>query len=131
MMERRGGYTFCKEERLCGEKRFTALVTTGKSFISYPIRVVYLIADRGEGESPVSIGVSISKKRAKSAVLRNRIKRLIREAYRQNKYELYLFVPENKRIDILFISLESNGIKYAKMEKAIIGALKKIANSLE
>ena len=62
-----------------------------KSFSIFPIRVVYMPVE--QGEAPASILISVSKRRFKRAVKRNRVKRQIREAYRKNKY---LLVDERK-----------------------------------
>ena len=53
-----------------------------KSFSIFPIRVVYMPVE--QGEAPASILISVSKRRFKRAVKRNRVKRQIREAYRKN-----------------------------------------------
>ena len=63
-----------------------------KSFSIFPIRVVYMPVE--QGEAPASILISVSKRRFKRAVKRNRVKRQIREAYRKNKY---LLVDELQR----------------------------------
>ena len=52
-----------------------------KSFSIFPIRVVYMPVE--QGEAPASILISVSKRRFKRAVKRNRVKRQIREAYRK------------------------------------------------
>ena len=52
-----------------------------KSFSIFPIRVVYMPVE--QGEVPASILISVSKRRFKRAVKRNRVKRQIREAYRK------------------------------------------------
>jgi ribonuclease P protein component len=73
-----------KEERLSLKRQIEQLFSVGHSFIVYPIRIVYrpLTAD----EPPVTaILVSVSKRRFKRAVDRNRIRRLLREVYRLNK----------------------------------------------
>ena len=61
-----------------------------KSFSIFPIRVVYMPVE--QGEAPASILISVSKRRFKRAVKRNRVKRQIREAYRMNKHGL-LAIP--------------------------------------
>ena len=79
-----------------------------KSFSIFPIRVVYMPVE--QGEAPASILISVSKRRFKRAVKRNRVKRQIRDAYRKTKY---LLVDElqrrEKRLAIAFIYLSVKG----------------------
>ncbi|MGO1521350.1 MAG: ribonuclease P protein component [Sphingobacterium sp.] len=86
-------YTFKKEERLCNKRRIESLFHSGSSFIVYPLRAVYL-ADLpvNSRTSPLEVLISVPKKRFKKAVSRNRIKRLIREAYRLEKSQLRFFL---------------------------------------
>ncbi len=76
--------TFPKKEKLKSKKLIEQLFLEGKSVSSYPIKLIYL-----KTELPfdviVQAGVSVPKKNFKSAVKRNRIKRLLRESYRLNK----------------------------------------------
>ena len=62
---------------------------------------------------------------------RNRVKRLIREAYRLNKNSLYSCIPGDKTMDILFIYLHNEIAEFGKIEKAITGAIKKIVVYIE
>ena len=125
------GNTFDKAERLCSKNRFERLLSSGSSFISYPLRVVICEADREEEEYPAQIAISVAKKRFKRAVKRNRIKRLIREAYRLNKFKLYERIPRDKRWDILFIYLGDTVVEYVKIEKAIAGVFRKMEKYIE
>ena len=76
--------TLRKSERLDKKKVIEKMFAGGsRSFSVFPLRVVYLPVE--ELEAPVSILVSVSKRRFKRAVKRNRVKRQIREAYRKNK----------------------------------------------
>lgn len=76
--------TYGKAEKLKSKTIIEHLFSEGKSVSSYPLRLVYL---KTNFEEPVTIkaGVSVSKRNFKLAVDRNRIKRLLREAYRLNK----------------------------------------------
>ncbi len=130
-MEETIKYTFSKEERLCHKAGFEALLASGQSFVSYPLRVVYRFYARDEKDAPARVAISVSKKRFKRAIKRNRVKRLVREGYRLNKQTLYSAIPEGKTIDILFIYLQDDIFEFHKIEKAITGAIKKILVYIE
>ncbi|WCC42510.1 ribonuclease P protein component [Tenacibaculum finnmarkense] len=54
----------------------------------FPLRMVYIQTEH-TSKFPVQVGVSVPKRNFKSAVDRNRIKRLLRETYRKEKYTVY------------------------------------------
>ena len=60
-------------ERLKGRKKIEQLFVAGVSVGAFPLRMVYL-----RGGDKHLVGVSVSKKKFKNAVDRNRIKRLLR-----------------------------------------------------
>jgi ribonuclease P protein component len=81
-------YTFPKEEHLCRKKLIEELFSKqGSSFGVYPLRIVWIPAP-ALTTAPPQVLISVSKRTFKRAVDRNRLKRLIREAYRLNKYRL-------------------------------------------
>ena len=83
-------YTFTKQERITSRKLLEQLFMGGhRSMSAFPLRVVFMTMERAEGEPPVQVLVSVSKRHFKRAVKRNRVKRQIREAYRLNKYILW------------------------------------------
>lgn len=65
---------------LKSKKDIDILFTNAQSLSSYPVRVVYFIDS--EGNSQFKTSFSVSKRKFKKAVDRNRIKRLLREAFR-------------------------------------------------
>ena len=72
--------TLHKAERLNRKKVIEKMFAGGsRSFSLFPLRVVWLPVE--ELAAPVSILVSVSKRRFKRAVKRNRVKRRVREAY--------------------------------------------------
>lgn len=81
-------YTFGKQEKLKSRKLIGKLFEEGKSVKKYPIRLVYLQTEH-TSDFPVQAGFSVPKRNFKHAVDRNRIKRLLREAYRLSKGGLY------------------------------------------
>ena len=81
-------YTFPKEEHLCRKKLIEELFSKqGSSFGVYPLRIVWIKSD-APTLAPPQVLISVSKRTFKRAVDRNRLKRLIREAYRLNRYRL-------------------------------------------
>ena len=94
-----GKYRLRKHERISKKKMINTLFEGGsKSFCIYPIRMVYTLIDNSD--SPVSILITVPKRKMKNAVDRNRIKRQVREAYRQKKKDL-IEVIEKKENNII------------------------------
>lgn len=92
-------YRLKKTERISKKKIINTLFEGGsKSFCIYPIRMVYTLIDNSD--SPVSILITVPKRKMKNAVDRNRIKRQVREAYRQKKKDL-IEVLEKKENNII------------------------------
>lgn len=121
-METKELYTLSKEERLFLQKRIDYLFAKGDSFIAYPLRVVFCTREtEDEKEPPVSILASVSKRKFKRAVKRNRVKRLIRESYRLNKTKFIQIAHQSEQsIDIAFLFLKSELPDYTEIEKAMI-----------
>lgn len=123
-------FTFKKDERVTGNKRIETLFASGHSFLAYPFRVVFYEYEAVALPS-VSVLVSIPKKRLKKAVARNRMKRLTREAYRLNKYQLLdNYSADNQRIDIAFIYIKDELSDYVVVEKSMRKALREISNQI-
>ena len=95
-------YTFSKEERLRSRKAISDLFDNGQAFAVYPFRVFWKVSTE-EIPSPAQVAVSASKKTFKKAVDRNRIKRLIREAWRHQKHTLYEHLEQNNLQIVLML----------------------------
>ena len=94
---------FRKSERSCSRKSIGNLFVDGNSLIHYPFRITWLDSVT-ESPFPVKIAFSVPARRVKKAIDRNRIKRLIRESYRNNKNKLYESPSLlNKTIDMVLI----------------------------
>lgn len=112
-------FTFNKSERISKKKDIDHLFANGMSFIFYPLRVVYSCIE-SSNKGSISILISVPKRKFKRAVKRNRIKRLIREAYRLNKGRLKgLIEDRNFRVLIGFIYLDNEVKEYHDIEKGI------------
>lgn len=125
----KSSYSFKKDERLCSKKVIDRLFSEGQSFLFYPLKVVFLSTPLNTSSS-VQAGFTVSKKNFKQAVKRNRIKRLMREAYRLNKNDLYLELGE-KQLAVFFIYIGKEMPVFSKVEKAIKKAFRQISNNLK
>jgi ribonuclease P protein component len=122
--------SFSKQEHLCGEKRITRLFTQGEAFIAYPLRVVYLIEPKKDTEA-ASVMVSVPKKRFKRAVKRNRLKRIMREAYRLNKQELAAKLNEKElQIHVAFNYVSDDVLDFVQVEKKMKVALQRLIEKI-
>lgn len=122
-------YTLSKSERLCSKTLIEELLKSRLSFVKYPFRIVYKVSSQ-TGDFPARIAISVSKKKFKRAVKRNRIKRLTREAFRLHKQELYEQITPGSTLDILLIYLDKELWAFEKMEKSVKAALEKIGMEL-
>lgn len=77
--------TYNHKEKLKSKKEIDLLFGEGTSIAQYPIRLVYRKSSVPDSDG-IKTAVSVSKRNFKKAVDRNRIKRLLRESYRKNKY---------------------------------------------
>ena len=119
--------TLHKTDRLYRKKLIEKLFAGGaRSFSLYPLRVVYLPAE--ELETDAAILVSVSKRKFKRAVKRNRVKRQIRESYRLNKQILLpALKKQNCRMAIAFIYLSDELQESSLIEARVKTALQRIA----
>lgn len=126
-------YTFGKDEKLCYQKSIDRLFAEGKSFIAYPLRVIYFTEEEIEEEKQFAqVLISVPKRKFKRANKRNRIKRLVREAYRLNKQEyIHLLREQNLRLDIAFLYLKDELPTYEEIEKSILKTVTSLKDKLE
>lgn len=123
--------TFHKSERMNSKKLIERLFAGGaRSFSLYPLRVVYLPVEELEAE--VSILISVSKRRFKRAVKRNRVKRQVREAYRLNKSLLTETIREHRlpHMAVAFIYLSDQLSESALIGTRVKTALARIAEKI-
>jgi ribonuclease P protein component len=95
-------YTLSGNERLKSRKQIDKLFNTGNFFNLPPLRISYSIESVGENDE-LQMGIGVSGKHFKRAVDRNRVKRLLREAWRLQKLELAAMAKEKGRSLKVFI----------------------------
>ncbi|MEZ4983056.1 MAG: ribonuclease P protein component [Saprospiraceae bacterium] len=94
-MENKANLKFPRKERLKNKSVIDNLFSKGQSYSLYPIRVVYTINSEPKTDARIQFALSVSKRNFKKAVDRNRIRRLVREAYRLEKETILKTLPEN------------------------------------
>lgn len=124
-------YTLGKEERLKSRKIIDLLFKEGKSFSNFPFRIVWKYLPL-ESNNFLQAGFTVSTKHFKKAVDRNRIRRLMKEAYRLQKNALQQNLGHsNKRLGIFFIYVGKEIPAYTLVVEKfaiIIERLQKIVN---
>ncbi|MBL7766213.1 MAG: ribonuclease P protein component [Chitinophagaceae bacterium] len=120
-------FSLSASERLKSKKEIETLFQSGEAFFLFPFKVFYRIQTRNLESSPANIGISIPKKIHRNAHQRNRIRRLMKEAYRLNKSVLY--GPLNDRLlhmNLMVIYTHKEEMSYADTEKAVKRLLHKL-----
>ncbi|HUQ67456.1 MAG TPA: ribonuclease P protein component [Flavitalea sp.] len=123
-------FTLGKHERLKSRKLIAQLFDNGKSVAAFPIRALYSFTPTPSG---LQAGFTVSSKNFKKAVDRNRIKRLMREAYRLQKKELekkLVVVHKNLAIFFMYTGKELPDYKtcYEKMSLVLKAILNECAS---
>ncbi len=121
-------FKYTKQEKLKKRKLIKTLFDNGKAAAVFPLRAIYLPLNH-DGNFPVQASVSVSKRNFKRAVDRNRIKRLMREAYRLNKHILYHNLE--KKYIIMFIYLAKDEVKMAELHQKMIKLMQKILQRIK
>ncbi len=105
-MESKQRYTFKKDDKLKSRKLIEQLFKEGKSFSNFPMRVLWKYNETSK--MPLQTGFAVSSKYFKKAVDRNRIKRLMREAYRLQKNDLQNHLKLQEKKMVLFVIYVGN-----------------------
>ena len=110
-------------------KQIEFLFKEGKSFSVSPLRIYYTVHSLPVANCPLLFGVAVGTRNFKKAVDRNRIKRLIREAWRLQKNELQqklkdkdqqlhvFFIYTGKEVPDYKLIADQTGIALQKLEQ--------------
>lgn len=133
--------SFQKRERMVSRKLIDTLFGAcpakqglesrgSQSMAAYPLRAVYMRKVRARDDAPVQVLVSVPKKHFKHAVDRNRIKRQVREAFRQHKQLLYEALAEQEQLLLAFIWLSDEHYPSQHVESRVVSLMQRVAEKL-
>lgn len=113
---------FGKKEKLKSKILINRLFSEGKSLTKFPLKLIYLPISTPRVDL-TKTGVSVPKRNFRKATERIHLKRLMREAFRKNKYLVY----ENtgSPYALMFIYIGKNEVKYQKLESVTAELLRR------
>lgn len=118
---------FPRQNKLKQKKEIDLLFQKGKWTTCGNLRIITLDLEKKPQEDLVvihqKVGVSVSKKYFKKAVDRNRIKRLLREAYRLNK-EIFSEKFGTRSLSMLFWVSKELPHHFSEVEEAFLNLCK-------
>ena len=124
-------YTLGAGERLKRRQHIEALFREGKALSVFPLRLIWKFVPLGDEAFPLLAGFSAPKKKFKKAVDRNRVKRLLREAWRLNKHELTAAIPEGKQLQVFIQYLDREIPDFPKVSAVTILSIARLKKALE
>lgn len=119
-------FSFSKNEKITSKDKIDKLYKSGKPVKAFPLYAKYIIVNTQI--TTCQILISVSKKKLRKAVDRNKIKRLIREAYRLNKSSLLETITKNNlKIAIVINYSLSEITDYATINNSVLKLINKIS----
>ena len=116
-----------RNEMLKSNIQIDLLFKSGVRLSKYPVKIILLPIYDSEQQKPCSLIVMASAKKYKTAVARNRIKRILKEIYRNNKAFFYPYLTENNKKCLVGIMYNGNEIPtFDEVEKSMVSLLKRI-----
>ncbi len=129
MQIKQNRFTFPKKEKLTSKKIINDIYLKGLPIKSFPLIAKYLIVETNDVLCKILI--TVSKKKFKRSVDRNRIKRLIRESYRLNKSLLFTFLGKNNlSVVVSFAYVDSTIQDFQSIQNEMVKILHKIIQNL-
>jgi ribonuclease P protein component len=137
------GSTLGKLERVKKRKMIEEIFDSGESFLISPFKVFYISKsvsiqeriighEKREVDSSLQFGVAVSKKNFKKAVDRNRIKRLVREAYRTQKGELKKSLDDkgDQSLSLFIVYIGKQMPEFTVVKEKVSAILRRLAKKM-
>ena len=119
-------FNFPTHLRLKSRKKIDELFSSRLSLLSHPILFKYSFNPKDSSNEP-QVAFSLKRKNFKRAVDRNRIKRLMREAYRLNWRNDLESIINKGDLSIIFIYIDDKIQSYLNIESSLKKVLQKLA----
>jgi len=129
-------FTYKKTDKLKSRKQTQHLFSTGQAINVFPIRLIYTIepisiTDNAISSSLLQAGVGAPSRTFRKAVQRNRVKRLLREAYRLEKPNfLSQAALDNKRVNLFFLYTDALVLTQVEIQGKVKEALSILVTKL-
>ena len=130
-------FTYQKTDKIKSRKQTQHLFSTGQAINVFPIRLIYTI-EPIEGTaanlsltSVLQAGVGAPSRTFRKAVQRNRVKRLLREAYRLEKPNFISQAAlDNKRVNLFFLYTDALVLTQVEIQGKLKEALSILVTKL-
>jgi ribonuclease P protein component len=130
-------FTYQKKDKLKSRKQTQHLFSTGQAINVFPIRLIYTIepmvsnAESPSATSVLQAGVGAPSRTFRKAVQRNRVKRLLREAYRLEKPNFISQAAlDNKRVNLFFLYTDALVLTQVEIQGKLKEALSILVSKL-
>ncbi|MDB0007153.1 ribonuclease P protein component [Flavobacteriales bacterium] len=122
-------FSFSKKERLKNKIEIESLFSEGNRFFEYPFNVIWKLDSNSD--STLKMAVSVPKKKIPNATDRNKIKRLVREAFRKNKTIIQQpLEAKNVKLHLMLVYSQSSIISMSEIEDKISVTLQRLAEQI-
>jgi ribonuclease P protein component len=123
-------FKFPKKQKLCSETVIKEMFSSGKSFTTSALRLVWK-EDNGKDEVAIKSIIVVPKKKIRLAVKRNIIRRRMKEAYRLHKIELENILKGKKlQLSIAIIYQKDKILPYKTVDEEIKLILERLSKEL-
>ena len=130
-------FTYQKSDKLKSRKQTQHLFSTGQAINVFPIRLIYTIEplatalEMGSPSSLLQAGVGAPSRTFRKAVQRNRVKRLLREAYRLEKPNFLSQASlDHKRVNLFFLYTDASVLTQVEIQAKVKEALAILVSKL-
>ena len=124
-------FKFSKTEKLKSRKVIQQLFEKRNSIHIFPLRLIWGPISPRFNTYPAQFSVTVPKKKFPKAVDRNRIKRVIREAYRLRKPDFYEHItPFEQQYGLMFIYTGKKQPNLKELDKSLKRIRKKMVKEL-